>query len=186
MKRKTSRRNSKSKPTSPTISSRVISTLGFIIFDRPSFDNKPGEEISFAEFVKINFQNFVERKYDHLIRFVFNEVSRKKPSNNGIFVFWQEDRMKFAAAMFLYTVIPFYKYRGKNSPRRDKYAYLIIRLLDALLGNIDIIERDLIEFDLEHYWDTETVMYLRKVKELLAMTDEKFKKLDNFDGWLNS
>jgi hypothetical protein len=161
-------------------SDKVRETLGFILFDHQSFIKKEGEQITFAQVVRDGFADWICRKNDWIVKFTYNEL--KEPDSNT-FVFWQQNRNRFAAATILYVLIPFYKFKG-NKP--DKHGELILELLDCLVNDKIVRQEKIKELDLQYYWHNEFSLYLKKTLELLDMSDADFLKLDDVEDWLNA
>ena len=163
---------------------KVRATLSYILFDQKSFDIQGEEIITFAQLVRNVFNDWINKRNDWIIRFTYKELPQEL--NNETFVFWKICRKRCAAAILLYSVVPFYKFSNDNESE-DKHGVLILELLDSLLDAKKEINRDHItKLNLQYYWHDEVPRYLSKTLELLDMTDEEFMGLAEFDTWLNT
>ncbi len=159
---------------------KIRSVLGFILFDNDSHLIKNNETITFAQLVRDVFKNWINRENNWIVTHTYNELPNEL--DNEIIVFWKKDRIRFSAALFLYTIIPFYKLR-KN--KKDKHGELILELLDSLIDGKEFNKQYFQDCDLTYYWHHETASYLYKSKQIMDMSDETFKNLEDFDTWLN-
>ena len=169
---------------------KVRSTINFILFDNNSFKIKNNEIITFAQLVRNVFRDWLERKNDNIIRFTFLELLDKngQPLNpdSEIFIFWYTNRIKFAASLFIYAILPYYKLYNRNK-KTDKHGELILELLDCLIDGKEFNKEHIKDCDLQYYWNNETSTYLGKIFELCNMTDYDFMNLpDDLDVWINT
>ena len=159
---------------------KIRTILNFILFDYGSFIIKNNELITFAQLVKDVFKNWINRENRFIVTYTYKELPFKPDSDE--IVFYKKDRIKFASALFLYCVIPFYKFR---THKKDKHGELIYELLDSLIKGEEFNKAHIKNFNLEYYWNEETSLYLYKIKEIMEMDEDTFKNLPDFDSWLN-
>jgi hypothetical protein len=168
---------------------KIRAILSFILFDAKSHQKRPEELITFAALVKQVFQEWTYREKDWILTHTYKEIQDRKPDRQDL-VFWQVDRMKFAAALFLYAVVPYYKFckwtKGvMDDVQYDKHAQLILELLMIAIDGGTVDAKLVQDFTQEYYWNTITARYMRKVQQLLNMSDNEFMNLGNCDTWLN-
>lgn len=159
---------------------RVRSLIHFVLFDPPS--HQANDDGTFAQQISDAFLQYLQDKDCTTLCKMRIALGDRSPAlDDGTFVFWKKDRLKYAAACYLECALPYFRF--EHAP----FDQHIDTALKCLVDGTAIPEDMLQTFQLRYYWDEEAMTYLGIAMEFTSemMSDEEFASLDNWVEYLN-
>lgn len=173
---------------------QVREQLNYVALNEQAFDEKNCSK-SYAKCLHENFKNWLDSS-NTIIRGGYMELLRYGQVGNpqeDKYVFWGKNRLRYAAALLLHSVIPHYRFY--TAPRRKeglnsrghyhKHGELLLALLDSLVNCTTLSDESLNIIKINWYWDDKMMHHLKKATELLEMTDDRFMSLGDHDIWFS-